>query len=110
MDPAPGSYEFRRRRLQELLDSSSAVSRHDAAEEKEAETLAHAFLDLEESFQRFTKELLPKLENGDLSADDIPDVLHAIGEEFRHVLYHIGDPKYYRYLPAWGSADERDDK
>jgi hypothetical protein len=108
MDPSLGSYESRRRRLQELLDSSPAVSRHDKTKEKEAETLAHAFLALEESFHKFTGELLPKLKSGEISKGDLAHVLHEIGEEFRHILYHIGDPRYYRYLPAWGDADVRD--
>jgi hypothetical protein len=109
MDPSPESYEFRLRRLQRLLDSSPAVNRHNTPDENEAATLSHALLDLEGSFQKFVQELLPKLETGDIDENEIRDILHAIGEEFRHVLYHIGDPKYYRYLPPWGSAERRDD-
>jgi hypothetical protein len=105
MDPSPGSYEFRLRRLQRLLDSSPAVSRHNTPEENEAATLSHALLDLEGSFQKVVQELLPKLEKCDIGENEIEDILHAIGEEFRHVLYHIGDPKYYRYLPPGGTGE-----
>jgi hypothetical protein len=98
------SYEARRQSLARLMSRCSEVSRYDTDTEKEAWTLAHALLDLEQSFSRFTRELLPKLEREDLSSDDVCDVLHTMGEEFRHILYHIGDPKYFRYLPAWGGA------
>ncbi len=103
MSQTPSSvYETRRQKLAGILNQCPQVTRHDTAEEKEAWTLAHAFLDLEQSFERFSHELLPKLEGDGLSPDDISDALHAIGEEFRHILYHIGDPKTFDYLPPSG--------
>ena len=32
------------------------------------------------------------------SPEELFDVLIDIGEEFRHILYHIHDPKFYKYL------------
>jgi hypothetical protein len=107
MNPSAKDYESRRQRLLAVLDSCPVVTRYDRSSEKEAETLAHAFLDLEQSFHKFTDELLPRLESNGVTKVDIADLLLEIGEEFRHILYHIGDPHYYRYLPAWGGADER---
>lgn len=86
------------RALAEQLDACPDVARLDEGEEKEAWTLAHTFSDLEESFRRFLEELLPKLTAPGAPPDHMRDVLLEIGEELRHVLYHIRDPKFYRYL------------
>src|SRR5262245_32261962 len=84
----------------EIISRCSKVRELDRPEEREASTLAHAFLDLEESFRRFIDEHLPQLTRSDLSEQEICDTLHDIGEEFRHILYHIRDPRYYEYLFA----------
>ena len=84
--------------LAERLAQCKAVTRFDADEEHEAWTLAHAFADLEESFRRFLEEQLPRLTSGQLTGPEIYDLLLEIGEEFRHILYHIKDPKFYQYL------------
>ena len=84
--------------LAERLAQCKEVTRFDAGEEREAWTLAHAFGDLEESFRRFLEEQLPRLTNGQLTGPETHDLLLEIGEEFRHILYHIKDPKFYRYL------------
>jgi len=88
------------------MTACAEVSRYDTPEEAEAWTLAHALLDLEQSFVTFNRELLPALERGALSSEGILDTLHSIGEEFRHILYHIGDPQFFRYLQ---SDDARQD-
>jgi hypothetical protein len=64
-DRTHSSYETRRHALARVMSRCAAISRYDTPEEEEAWTLAHAFLDLEESFDRFTGELLPKLERND---------------------------------------------
>jgi hypothetical protein len=74
----------------------------------QASTLAHAFLDLEESFRRFVEEYLPALLQRDLTESEVCAMLEDIGEEFRHILYHIRDPRFYRYLTA-DSLDPRTD-
>lgn len=78
------------------LSKCKKVTRFDRGKEKEAWTLAHAFTDLEESFNIFVKEQLPKLMKKSLSQSEIENVLFDIGSEFQHILYHIKDPKYYR--------------
>jgi len=42
--------------------------------------------------------LLPKLLNEDLSPEELNEVLLDIGEELRHILYHIKDPRFFGYL------------
>jgi len=75
-----------------------AVTKYDTAEEKQAWTTAHAFIDLEESFRTFLNEQLPRLLNDDITQQETYDLLLEIGEEFRHILYHINDPQFYKQL------------
>ena len=84
--------------LAERLSTCEAVMRLDEGEEREAWTLAHALGDLEESFRKLLEDQLPRLAQGQLGGSEINDLLLEIGEEFRHILYHIKDPKFYRYL------------
>jgi hypothetical protein len=84
--------------LAERLAQCKEVTQFDEDKECEAWTLAHAFADLEESLRTFLEEQLPRLTKGQLEASEIHALLLEIGEEFRHILYHIKDPKFYRYL------------
>jgi len=84
--------------LVEKLSSLKEVRRHDDEDNDEAWVLAHAFADLEESSRRFLDVQLPKLVEEDLTEEELLDVLFDIGEELRHILYHIRDPRFYRYL------------
>lgn len=81
------------------LERLDVVREHDGPDYREAEYLAQSLAELEESFRRYLNLLLPRLVQDDLSNKDLAVALHDIGEEFRHVLYHIKDPKYFRYLP-----------
>ena len=42
--------------------------------------------------------LLPKMANEKASLEDLTDVLHDMGDELRHILYHIRDARYFGYL------------
>ena len=84
--------------LAHRLSQCSEVTRFDLGQNREAWTIAHAFADLEESFTRFLDEQLPQLVEQPLNEKDMNELLMEIGEEFRHVLYHINDPAFYRYL------------
>lgn len=86
-----------RTRLARKLAEVASVSKFGG---EEAGTLAHAFGDLEESFLRFLDDLLPRLVETDLTPDEIESVLLEIGEELRHVLYHVADPQFYAYLQS----------
>jgi hypothetical protein len=93
-----------RARLARKLADVAAVSKHG---DEEAGTLAHAFGDLEESFLQFLDDLLPRLVNNDLTAEEIESLLLDIGEEFRHILYHVADPQFYDYLQVPGAVRGR---
>jgi len=89
------------KKLAERLSQCPDVHRIDAAE---AGTLANAFADLEEESVRFLDETLPRLTRDGLRDEEITDVLHDIGDQFRHILYHIQDPSYYEYLQESGTG------
>jgi hypothetical protein len=78
------------------MTGCAEVRCYDPPEEEEAWTLAHALLDPEESFVTFNRKLLPALERGALPSEGILNTLHSIGEECRHILYHIGDSMFFR--------------
>jgi hypothetical protein len=84
--------------LAERLGECPGVTRYNTPDEKESETLAHSLVDMGESFARLLNNQFPKLKRGDLRPEELEDVLFEIGEELRHVLYHIRDPKFFRYL------------
>ena len=65
---------------------------------EEPETLAHAFSDIEESLRKFLDQQLPKLADSSLQGEQLEDLLLDISEEFRHILYHLHDPEFFRVL------------
>jgi hypothetical protein len=83
--------------LAEKLNQFNSISKFDSENESEAWTLAHSLSDLERSFREVLDNYLPALCQAD-AEENINDILLDIGEEFRHILYHINDPKFFRYL------------
>ena len=94
--------------LARRLSECPKITRYDDGEHKEAWALAHAFGDLEGSFRAFLDTHLPALMQKSLSDDEIYDLLLNIGEEFRHILYHIMDPKFYGYLQDSPKSNDSD--
>lgn len=94
LDGRPNSIKALADRLSKCPD----VTRYDREDEKEAWVLAITFGELEGSFNKFLYEQLPKLTDEQATPSELYDLLLDIGEEFRHILYHIRDPKFYRYL------------
>lgn len=89
------------KRIDTIIDNlkrSRKVNSYDREHEKESETLAHCFIDIEESCKCMLNELFPKLLSSNMNEDEVDEILLDIGEEFRHILYHIKDPKFYKYL------------
>ena len=81
-----------------ILKKSQKVNSFDLNGELESETLAHSLLDINESCNTLVNDLFPKFELTSLTEEEINELLFDIGEELRHILYHIRDPKYYQYL------------
>jgi hypothetical protein len=86
------------KRLAENLARCEEVTKFDRGQDQEAWTLAHAFADLEESFRKLLENYFPKLLAPEIECGLIHDVLLDIGEELRHILYHIKDPRFFAYL------------
>jgi hypothetical protein len=85
--------------LAERLSRCSEVTRYGAGKHKEAWALADSFADLESSFRVLLDEEFPKLARANLPPSDMNDLLLEIGEEFRHIPYHIVEQqKFYKYL------------
>lgn len=84
--------------LERRLAECPAVKKLSGENWDEASTLVHSLADLEESFVKYANELLPRLLAAGSDQDAIQDVLGDIGDELRHVLYHIQDPKFFRHL------------
>ena len=81
--------------LRNRLTNCEAVARFGP---EEAGTLVHAFSELEESFRAFINEQLPKLTDPSVRGEQLEDLPLDIREEFRHILYHIHDPEFFRLV------------
>ncbi|HLW29294.1 MAG TPA: hypothetical protein VKX29_00430 [Brumimicrobium sp.] len=79
------------------LEKCERVTKYSTKEENQADTLANALIDIEESIQK-VKEQIAKLYLTELTKDEVDDLILDLGEEFRHMLYHINDTKVYDYL------------
>jgi hypothetical protein len=95
------------RLLDHRLSDCPAVKKFSTPDWDEPSTLVHSLADLEESFQRYVKELLPRLLAPNIDESSIEDVLYDITEELRHVLYHIQDPRFFRHLIDKRSPDAK---
>jgi len=81
-------------RLRQVL----AVRRHDQGGEKAAAEIAQGLSDIEESCHALLFQHIPRLTASDTETGDVEDILLDIGEELRHILYHINDISYFAYL------------
>ena len=92
--------------LAKRLAECPEIKRYDSGEDKEAWALADGFSDLEEAFRAFLDEHLPKLADPQVRGEALLDVLQDIGEEFRTILWHIQEPKFYGYLHEGAEAGQ----
>lgn len=83
-------------KLAKRLAEVELIAKYNEGKHKEAWNIAYAFPDLEASFEKFSQDLLPKLLKSNLSDDEIKETLIEIGEEFRHIIYHIKDSRYFK--------------
>ena len=76
----------------------SAAARRGEPAEAEAWQIATALGDIQESMNRLFFELVPKLRNVPPTDEIAEELLNEIGEEYRHILYHILDTKIFDYV------------
>lgn len=84
--------------LAKCLDQFRSINRFDVGNEKEAWTLVYGLSEILGSCDKIRNEHLPLLLRKDLTEERAQEILFDIGEEFRHVLYHIKDSKFFAYL------------
>ncbi len=84
-----------RKALAEKLEGCVAVAKYG---KEEAWTIAYGFADLEESMETFLREQLPMLLDPSVEGEKLEDLLIEVREEFRHILYHIHDPEFFRVV------------
>jgi hypothetical protein len=83
-----------------LSESPVVVTSNEDDPRKEAWELAHTLSDLEESFRKCLDFYFPRLKDQSCSPSEVKDLLLDIGEELRHILYHIENARFYDYLLA----------
>lgn len=81
----------------EKLKQYECVYKFDSVDEPEAWRLAHSLSDLEKTFKEILENYLPALYEAD-GEEAVHDALLDIGEELRHILYHIKDTRFFSYL------------
>lgn len=81
--------------LAKRLSRIPEVRQLDQPDEPQSWTIAFTLSELEESFRRFLQELLPRLQQDSLTPKELHAVLIEIGDEFRHILYHLNDSESY---------------
>lgn len=86
------------KQLAERLSSIQQVGGLSGDPREEAWALAITLADLERSFHLVVKDLLPTLLDQSLDDEGVYNALHDVGEELRHIDYHINNSKYYSYL------------
>ncbi len=64
----------------------------------EARRLVCAFSDLEKSFRTVLNEQMPRLVDLSVQGEQLENLMLDIREEFRHILYRIQDPKFFRAM------------
>jgi hypothetical protein len=66
--------------------------------EQGAMEIATGLVDIKESADRLFRDLVPRLLKVPSKSDAADDLLNEIGEEYRHILYHIRDTKLFNYI------------
>ncbi|MEY2487758.1 MAG: hypothetical protein QOH39_3406 [Verrucomicrobiota bacterium] len=85
--------------LSDRLSQVPSVTRFDTPGDSQAAEIAHAMSGFEDSFSVVLDDLLPKLAHSEnASPEELDEILLNIGEEMRHILYHIRATRYFGYL------------
>ncbi len=84
--------------LTKAIEKSSKVNSFDTGEIREAAGIALGLLDMEESFLVIMNKFIPILASENITEEIVDETLFNIGEELRHILYHINDMRYYAYI------------
>ena len=89
------------RKLSLKIKNSNVIKKNLQKWEHEADVIAIALLEIKQSFEKIYKDYIYRFDN----ENKPDDILLDIGEEFRHVLYHIKDMNYFSYLFDENTSD-----
>ena len=79
--------------LRSAILAAGVVEQFSDEQRDESDTLAHALLDVLEASRELSDRISRILEAGVTEEE-----LHGVGEELRHVMYHVNDSRYFAYL------------
>jgi hypothetical protein len=85
--------------LAQRLAASPALKRFPNPTEQ-GQSIAYSLSDLEGSMRVFLDEQLPKLTDPAVQGEALEDLILDVREEFRHILYHLHDPEYFRVIES----------
>jgi len=85
-------------KLADALNRHDFIRRFDQEGEPQAGMLAHSLVDLDGSFRKISNELLPILIRQAADENAAKQTLWAIGEELRHIIYHLKSTAFFQYL------------
>jgi hypothetical protein len=82
--------------IQAIPRVGKAIGREDVAEDSWA--IAVGLKDIHRSSEQIFRNLVPSLLATSPTNPEAEQILHAIGEEYRHILYHITTTRFFNYL------------
>lgn len=90
--------------LMKIPRLARVVGLDDAAED--AWAIATGLKDIGESMDKIFNELLPELLAAEPKSTKAAELLYSIGEEYRHVQYHIIDTRFFGYIANQQKLDD----
>ena len=91
------TFTEKKKKVEQQLSKWNKLKVDSATTEDQLDRLSHALLDFEESSIELNS-IISRLYNENLTPSEVDDLIVDIGEELRHILYHIRDSKAYDYL------------
>jgi ABC-type uncharacterized transport system substrate-binding protein len=83
------------KRIPRVVESAR---RNGATADSEAWQIATGLSDIQESTDRLFKKLIPALLSVGPASEEADELMNEVGEEYRHILYHIRDTKLFAYV------------
>lgn len=91
------SFNSKQEKLGQNISKLIKLGDDEPSRKEAAFAISHGLIDMEESFHRII-EISNQMQGRDFSEGELEGALHDIGEELRHIIYHINDMKFYDYL------------
>jgi hypothetical protein len=93
------------RSLAQRLAELESVRQHDSEEGPEGERLAASLAHIEEACEAFLNRL-PVLAREGITSEQRWGILHDIGEDIRHLVWHLHNTAYYEHVVQAVLAEE----